>query len=181
MPCHTIYHFGSAFMYNSCISTVAPAPSPPGFPRLLLLASSAVKSSQLFSAPPPCHLVIKQSAASTLPRGQFPLFLAALGHSTVSTPNSKGELSVDSSVASNTLMSSARHLDQFFSGLPRPEFTPPAIFPIVTWRASRSFVFRCAASATKRRRSRIVVSALSKCTFFRTRMQDMRWSVHCRR
>ena len=89
--------------------------------------------SQLFSASPVCHLVMKRSAASTIPRCQFPLFLAALGHSTaVSTPNSNGELSVDPSVASNTLMSSARHWAQFFSGRPRPGFTQPVIVSYIT-------------------------------------------------
>ena len=39
---------------------------------------------------------------------------SALGHSTVSTFNSEGEISVDPSVALNTLMSSARHWAQFF-------------------------------------------------------------------
>ena len=42
-----------------------------------------------------CHLAMKQSAASTIPRCHFLLFLAALAHNNVSTPNRKGELSVD--------------------------------------------------------------------------------------
>ena len=82
---------------------------PPGFPTSLLLASSAAWGSQLFTASPLCHLVMKRPATSTTLRYHFQPFLVALGHSTVSTSNSKGELSVDPSVAWNTLMSSARH------------------------------------------------------------------------
>ena len=69
-----------------------PAPPPPRPPSLVaaISASSAVRRCQLFlSISSPCHIVImKRSAPSTIPRCQFPLFLAALGHSTtVSTPN----------------------------------------------------------------------------------------------
>ena len=156
-------------------------PRPPGFAWLLLLASSAVRRCQLFSASPPCHLVTKRSAASTIPRCQFPLSLAALGHSTVATPNSKGELSVDPSVASKTLMSSTRHWAQFFPGRPRPGFTPPAIVPNITRWVSRSLAVRCPAPAKRRRRLRIAVSMLSHCAFLRALAYDMRWSLRCRR
>ena len=53
---------------------------------------------------------MKRFTASTIPCCQFLLFLAALGYRTVFSPNNKGELSVDRSVASSTLMWSARHL-----------------------------------------------------------------------
>ena len=91
--------FRSAFV-DSCISTAArPSPSP----WFLLVAAlgviCCVWRSQLFSASLPCHLVMKRSAPSATPRHHFPLFLASLGHNTASTPNSKGELSVDPSVA----------------------------------------------------------------------------------
>ena len=56
----------------------------------------------------------------------FPTLVFA--HNTVSTPNSKGELSVDPSVVWNTLMS-ASHWAQFFSGRPGPGFSPPANCP----------------------------------------------------
>ena len=69
---------------------------------------------------------MKHSAASTTPRYHVPLFLAAVGHNTVSTPNTKGELSVDLSVARNTLRSSNRHWFQVFSGRCHafPPFSP---------------------------------------------------------
>ena len=158
-----------------------PPPRPPGFPCLLPLASSAVRRSQLFSALPLYRLVMKQSAASTISRCQFLLFLAALGHGTVFTPNCKGELSVDPSVGSNTLMSSARHWAQFFSGRPHPGFTPPAIVPNMSRWSSRSLVVRCTAPAKSRRRLRVVVPMLSHCAFLRTLAYDMPWSVRCRR
>ena len=101
-------------------------------------ASSVAWRSQLLSASSLCHLVMKHSAASTTPRHQFPPFLAAVGHSTVSTLNTKGTLS-----ARNTLRSSARHWAQFFSGRIGPGFSPPAIVPNITRRVSRSLCVRC--------------------------------------
>ena len=50
VPCHTVYHFVSAFSLSS------------------LLAPSAAWCSQLLSASSPCHLDLKHSAASTSPR-----------------------------------------------------------------------------------------------------------------
>ena len=116
---------------------------------------------------------MKRSAASTTPRYHFPLFLAALGHNTVSTPNSKGELSVDPSVPWNTLMSSARHWAQCYSGRPGPGFSPPANVPNITRWSSRSLVVRCTAPAKRRRRLRMVVSTLSHCAFLRALAYDM--------
>ena len=156
----------------------SPPPRPPGSPWLLLLAQQRC---QLFSASPLCHLFMKRPAASTIPRCQIPLFLAALGHSTVSTPNSKGELSVDPSVAPNTLRSSTRHWALLFSGRSRPGFTPAAIVPNITRWVSHSLLVRCTAPAKTRRRLRIVVQTLSHCAFLRALAYDIRWSVRCRR
>ena len=144
------YQFVSAFV-DSCISTPPPPFSRPlDFPLSPMLASSDA-CSQLVSASPLCHVVMKCSAASTTPRYHFPLFFAALGHHTVSTPNSKRELSVDTSVVWNTLMS-ARHWPQFFSGRPRSDFSPLAIVPNITRCVSRSSVVRCTPPAKRRRR-----------------------------
>ena len=62
-------------------------------------------TSRLLCASSLRHRAMKQSAASTIPQCHFPLFSAALGHTTVSTrtANGKGELSVDPSVARQTL------------------------------------------------------------------------------
>ena len=128
------------------------------------MASSGAWRSQLLSASSLCHLVMKHSAASPTPRYHYLPFLAAVGHSThstVSTPNTKGTLSVDHSVARNTLTSSSRHWTQFFSGRPGPGFSPPGIVPNTTRWVSRSLVFRCTTPAKRRRRLRMVVSTLS--------------------
>ena len=92
---------------------------PPGFSWSLLLTFSTVRHCQIFCASALGYHVMARSAASTIPRCQFPIFLAALGHSTVSTPNSRGELSVDPSVSSNTLKYFTRHWTQSFSGRPQ--------------------------------------------------------------
>ena len=124
---------------------------------------------------------MKHSAASTTPQNHFPPFFAAVGHSTVSTANTKGTLSVDPSVARNTLRFSRRHWAQFFSGRPGPGFSPPAIVPNITRRVSRSLCVRCTPPAKRRRPLRIIVSTLSHCALLRALAYDMRWSVRCRR
>ena len=111
----------------------------------------------------------------------FPPSLAAVGRSTVSTPNTKGTLSAHPSVARNTLRSSTKHWVQFYSGRLGPGFSPPAIVPDITRRVSRSLCVRCTAPANRRRRLRMVVSTLSHGAFVRALAYDMRWSVRCRR
>ena len=122
---------------------------------------------------------MKHSAASTTPRYHLPPFLAAVGHSTVSTQNTEGTLSVDPSTAQNTLRSSTRRWAQFFSGRPGPGFSPPDIVPNIIRRVSRSLCVRCTAPVNRRRRLRMVISA--HCAFLRALAYDMRWSVRCRR
>ena len=104
-----------------------------------------------------------------------------MGRSTVSTPNTKGTLSADPSVARNTLRSSIGHWSQFFSGRPGPGFSPPAIDRNIIRRVGRSSCVRCTPSAKRRRRLSMVVSKLSHCAFLRALAYDMRWSVRCRR
>ena len=138
---------------------------------LLRGAASCSPASSLY------HLAMKQSASSTTPRYHFPPFLAAVGHSSVSTPNTEeGELSVHPSVARNTLRLSTRYWARFFSGLPGPGFSPPAIVPNITRRVGRSWCVRCTPPA-KRRRRLLVVSTLSHCAFLRALAYDMRSSV----
>ena len=72
-----------------------------------------------------------------------------MSHSTVSTPNTKGTVSVDPSVARTTLRSSTRHRAQFFSGPPDPGFCPSAIVPNITQRVSRLWCVRCTAPAKR--------------------------------
>ena len=108
VPCHTIYDLISAFVDN-IINTAAPS-FPPPRPLSSLLASSIAWRGQLLSALSLSHLIMAHSAVSTTPRHHFPPFLATVGHSTVSTINTKGMLFVDPSVARNTLKSSTRQL-----------------------------------------------------------------------
>ena len=126
----------------------------------------------MLSASSLCHLVMKHSAASTTLRYHFPPCLAAVGHSTVSTPNTKGTLSVDPSVARNHVRSSTRHWGQIFSGRPGPGFAPPAIVPIIPRGVGRPLFFRRTAPANRRRLLRMVVSTLSHCAFFRVLAYD---------
>ena len=169
------------FRFSSCISTAAsPFPRTTGFPWLLLLTSSAVIRCRPFHASHLCHLFMNRPAASTIPLYQFSFFLAALSHSTVPTLNSKGELSVDPSDASNIVMTSTRHSGHMFvPGCPRPGFNAPSIVANITLWASRS-VLMCTALAKSRRRLPIAVSTLSRCYFLRPFAYDMRWSVRCR-
>ena len=89
-----------SFLHSStAVSVWLPVPSPPPHLVAVLGVLSCVAQPASLCASSLCHLAMKQSAASTTPRYHFPLFLAALGHNTVSTPNSKGEISVDPSVA----------------------------------------------------------------------------------
>ena len=125
--------------------------------------------------------------ASTTPRHhQFPLCLDALGHSTVSTPSSKVDLSVDPSVVLNALMS-ARHWAQFFRSRPGPGCSPPAIVPNITRWVSRSFVGQpliCRPLYGSRKEEASFAggfSTLPHCAFLRALVYDMRWSVRCRR
>ena len=124
---------------------------------------------------------MKHSAASTTPRYHFPPFLATVGHSTVSTPNTEGTLSVDPSVTRNTLRSSTRHWSQFFSGQPGLGCSPPDTVPNITRRVNSSLCVRYMADANRRRRLRMVVSTLPHCAFLRALVYDIRWSVRCRR
>ena len=104
-----------------------------------------------------------------------------MGQNTVSTPNTKGTLFVDPSVARNTLRSSTRHGARFFSGRPGSGFSPPAIVPNITRRVNRSLCVHCRVPANRRRRLRMVVSTLSHCGFLRALAYDMSWFVRCRR
>ena len=132
---------------------------------------------QLFSASPMCRFFMKQSATWTISRCQFPLFLVALGHSTVSTPNSKGELSVGFEYPDVVYQT----LGPVLFPRPRPVFTSPANAPNITRWVSRSLVVSCTAPAKRSRHLRMVVSTPSHCAFLRALAYDMRWSVRCRR
>ena len=117
------------------------------------------------------------SAASTTARYNFPRVLTALGHDTVSTPNSKEGLSVEPSVARNTLIPSARQWAQVFSGRPGPGFSPPAIVPKHHPMDPPLIVRPIYAPRKRRRRLQMVVSTISHWAFVRALAYDMRWSV----
>ena len=141
------------------------------------IASSVALRTQLLSTSSPSHLVTKHSADSTTPHYLFPPFLVAVGHGTVSTPNTIGTLSVEPSVAVNTMRSSTRHWAKFFSGRPGPGFSPPTNVPNIIRKVSHSLCVRCAAPANMRRGLLMAVSTLSHCAFLRALAYDMRWSV----
>ena len=82
-----------AFLHSSTAVSSVRLPLPSLVITLGVLWCVAYHS-QLLSASSLCHLVIKQSAAST-PRYHFPPFLAAVRHNTIPIPNNKGKLSVD--------------------------------------------------------------------------------------
>ena len=100
VPRRTMYILDSVLVSSTAVSVRPPLP-PSSFPLLLFLASTVAWIGQLLSASVLCHFIIKRPAASTTPRYQFPPFLADLDHSALFTPNSKGGLSVDPSVALN--------------------------------------------------------------------------------
>ena len=108
VPCHTM---SILFLHSStAVSIRLSLPPPHSFPLSLLLASTAAWRIQVLSSSPLCHVITKRSAASTPHRYQFPILLAAFGFSTVSVPNRKGGLSIDTANTFNTLLvSSARH------------------------------------------------------------------------
>ena len=138
---------------------------PPVFPLLLLLASSAAWRTQLSSASPPCHVVMKRSAASTTPGtisypSQPPTAIAPFLLQT-----GKGIYPWYPSVAWNTLMLSARRWVHVLSGRPCPGFSPPVI--VRTSRVSGSLVVHFSVPTKGRRRMQMTVPTLSHCAFFR--------------
>ena len=115
-----MYHFDSAFVH-SCIGMPPPPPKPPppsSLPLLLFLVSTVAWINQLLSASVLCHFAMKRPAASTTPRYQFPLFLAALDHSTLLLLTAKRGCPL------NALVSSSTAWAQFFSGRLSPGFDP---------------------------------------------------------
>ena len=84
---------------------------------------------------------MKRSAASTTPRHRSPAFLTSVGPNSVSTPNDEAVLSVDPSVARNTLKSSASNWTQFRPNRPGLRFSPSVIVPNSIRLVNRSFIF----------------------------------------
>ena len=66
------------------------------------------------------------------PRYPFPAFIAAVDHSAFSTPNTKGECSVDPPVARNPLRSLAMYLCQVLNYPRRLGFSPSANVPNIS-------------------------------------------------
>ena len=124
---------------------------------------------------------MKQSAASTIPQYHLPPFLAAVGHNTVCTPNNKGGLPVDPSVARSTLRSSPRHWAQLFFWSAWSRILSNSFRSNITGRVSGSLFVYCTASAKRRCRVQMLVSKVSHCAFLRALAYDMKLSVRCRR
>ena len=71
VPCHTIYHFLSAFNSSTAVSNQYGCPPP--LPLSSLLASSAAWPSQLLSASSLCHLVMKHETFRRFDDSPIPL------------------------------------------------------------------------------------------------------------
>ena len=151
------------------------APLPP--PSLLLLALLGVlvckaQPSLFHLGPvPPRHETIRRF---DVPRCQLPVCLAVVGRSAVSSPNNKAEVPLIPLFGSTH-----RDVAHVCRGRPGSGFSPPFVAPNITRRVSRSGFARCMPPANRRRRLRILVSALSHCAFSRTLAYDLRWSARC--
>ena len=84
-------------------------------------------------------------------------------HNTVSTPNTKGKLSVDPSVARNILRTSTKDWAYYVSGRPGPGFSPSRIVPNITRRVSRSFFVHCTSPAKETPFAQDRLDALELC------------------
>ena len=149
MPCYPLGHLLPTFVHHRFPST------PPGRPPLRISYIGFSASSPV--APPPpvslgCHLTMKYSAASKIPRYHSPAFFAAVDHNAVSTPNTKGATSVDPTAARNSLRFWIMHICQVSNCPPGLEFSPPDIVPNITRQGNRSRLFRATPPAKKRRR-----------------------------
>ena len=107
-----------------------------------------------------CHVTMNRSAVSRTPRYHFPAFLVVVGHSAVSTPNTKGECPFHPSVARSFLGSSTMHLCQILKRFARSRALPTSHRP-EHYLGNRSLLCRAMAPAKKSRRLRLVISTLS--------------------
>lgn len=114
------------------MSAPPPAPSLPLFAFPLGVPACM----QLFSTSALRHLAVKQSAALTIPWYHFPAVLAAEGHSTVSTPNSKERGGF------GRLPLGFKQLDVFL-GRPSRGFSQPAIVPNIIRRVRVNLSEEC--------------------------------------
>ena len=105
---------------------------------------------------------MNRSTASRIPRYHFPAVLAAVDHSAVSNPHTKGATSVGHSVARNSLKSSTMHLCQVLHCPPGFGFSPPVIVPNITRQGNCSLLCRAPPLSKKSRCVRMVVSTLSQ-------------------
>ena len=116
-------------------------------------------------------------------RYHFPASFAAVDHSPVSTPSTKGDCSVDPSVARNSpeVFDYCMHLCQVLCP-PGLGFSPPAIVSNTTRLSNRSLLCRATAPAKKSRRLRMVVSMLRQRVILRAFAHErVVWSVRSRR
>ena len=109
-----------------------------------------------------CHLTMNRADALRTPRYHSPAFFAAVGHSAVSAPNTKGECSGGPLVARNPLRSSTMHICQVLNCPPGLGFSPSAIVPNITRLCNDSLLCRATAPAKRSRRLRMVVSMFSQ-------------------
>ena len=112
----------------------------------------------------------------------LPRLFAAVDHSAVSTPNTKGASSGNLSVARISLRSSTMHLCRVLNYPPGLGFFPPAIVPNITQLGNRSLLRRATPPAKKNRLLRMVVSMFSQRVILRAfAYERVAWSVRSRR
>ena len=117
-------------------STPHSVASPPPIPLGTTLGGCAALPTQLCLILMPFHH--EPFGCFEDPRKSIPrLSAVAVGHNVVSTPSAKGECSVDSTVARNSLRSSTMRQCQVLKCPPGLGFSPPAIVPSITRTATQ--------------------------------------------
>ena len=105
-----------------------------------------------------CHHTINRSPASRIPRYLFPVFLSAVDHNAVSTPNTKGASYVDLRWLGTPEGLRYMHMCQVLICPPDLGFSPPAIVPNITRLGNRSLLCRGTLPGKNSRRLRRVVT-----------------------
>ena len=136
VSCYPVCRLLPIFVHRGLSSTrpVAPLPQSPWAPP-----TADARRCQLSCASSSCHLTMNRLGSSRTPRYLFPAFFAAaaVDHSAVSTPNTKGKGSVNPSVARKAPRSSTLHLSMLNLTLPArsrvlPASRRPEQYPIIT-------------------------------------------------
>ena len=137
-------------------------PTPPTPFRLCALRIRAARRSELLFHSSTCHLAMNRSAVSRTPRYHLPTLVAdePTVSKTKTTPNCRGESSVEPSVDRKTARSSLRLLRQIFGGPPDPGVFLSAICANIARLSNCPLFCRIIAPAKKSCPFRMVVLML---------------------